>query len=346
LLDANFAANVKHRHAEHFLELAEQAGPALRGADRTLWMDRLELEHDNLRAALVWSESAHDADLSLRLAGYLAAFWAIAGYLREGLRWFDAVLSTHGGSVGARARAHGGAGWLALLQGDLTRARDDLNSSLVLARQAHDTSGMVDILNNLGRATLEEGDVESARGYFDESVALSRSIGQRWGTAFALTGLGQVGVMEADYDRARGLFSQALTLYRNLDSRRHVAVTMSNFSVVLLQLHQAKTACDACAEALDLVAHEDDLTVVIHILESIAILAEARARPARAKGLRETAAALRSGSQYHVPASDHAWPAVAPVLSVADDAKIGGDNPSNWTYDQALIEALAEVRAD
>jgi non-specific serine/threonine protein kinase len=347
-LDARFAEDVKRRHAEHFLELAEQAAPALRGADRALWMDRLEIEHDNLRAALAWSESVRDVDLSLRMIGPLASFWAIAGHVREGLRWFDAVrvVSGSGGSLGARARALGGAGWLALLQGDRTRAREDLESSLLLARQARDTSTIVDTLNNLGRATLEEGDVESARDYFEESVTLSRSIGHRWGTAFGLTGLGQLGVMEADYERARGLFTQALTLYRNLDSRRHIAVTLSNLSVVILQLGRTRAACDACAEALDLVGHDEDLTGVLHILESIALLADARARSARARGLRETAAALRSGRQYQLPSSDHAWPAAAPEVSAGDDANITAGNPSNWTYDQALTEALAEVRAN
>ena len=345
LLNASFAEHVKHRHALHFLELAEQAEPELRGADRALWLDRLESEHDNLRAALAWSESVRDVSLSLRLAGSLAGFWAIAGHLREGLRWLDAVQPASGGSVAAHAKVRAGAGWLALLQGDLTRAREDLESSLVLTRQAHDTSGIVDTLNNLGRVTLEEGDIQSARGCFDESLGLSRAIGHRWGAAFALTGLAQIAVLEADYDRARGLFSQALTLYRHLDSRRHISVTSSNLAVVLVQVGELKAACATTAEALDLASQEDDLSGLTLILESIAVLAEARSRSVRARGLRQTAATLRSTGQYRLPASDHAWPAVAVALHGVDDT-CTGEAAVDWSYDQALTEALAEVRTN
>jgi predicted ATPase/class 3 adenylate cyclase len=333
LLDASFAEDIRRRHALHYLELAEQAEPALRSADRAVWLNRLETEYDNSRAALAWSESTHDVNLSLRLAGSLSAFWAIAGHLREGLRWLDAALSTGGGLAAERAKVRGGAGWLALLQGDLTRAREDLESSLLLVRQVRDTPGIVDTLNNLGRVTLEEGDIDSARACFDESVVLSRAVGHRWGTAFALTGLAQIAVMEADYERARGLFSQALTLYRNLDSRRHLAVTMSNLACVLLQLGQVTAACATSAEALDLVSHDDDLTGLKVILEGIAVLADSRARPARARGLRTAAAMLRATGQYQLPASDHAWPAVALALHPAEDAGTAEAAALDWSYD-------------
>jgi predicted ATPase/class 3 adenylate cyclase len=345
LLNSSFAEDIRRRHALHYLELAERAEPELRGADRAVWLDRLEREYDNSRAALAWSDSIHDVNLSLRLAGSLSGFWAIAGHLREGLRWLDAAQASGGGSAAERARARGGAGWLALLQGNLTRAREDLEASLVLIRQVRDTPSIVDTLNNLGRVTLEEGDIDSARACFDESVVLSRAVGHRWGTAFALTGLAQIGVMQADYERARGLFSQALAMYRNLDSRRHLAVTMSNLACVLLQLGQVKAACDTSAEALDLVSREDDLTGLKVILEAIALLADSRSRPARARGLRTTAAMLRTSGQYQLPASDHAWPSVALAVRPADDASTGGSAMLDWSYEQALTEALAEVRA-
>jgi tetratricopeptide (TPR) repeat protein len=197
----------------------------------------------------------------------------------------------------------------------------------------------------LGRVTLEEGDIQSARGCFDESLGLSRAIGHRWGTAFALTGLAQIAVLAADYDRARGLFSQALTLYRYLDSRRHISVTSSNLAVVLVQVRDLKAACAATAEALDLASQEDDLSGLTLILESIAVLAEARSRPERARGLQQTAATLRSTGQYRLLASDHAWPAVALALHLADDTSTS-EAAVDWSYDQALTEALAEVRAD
>ncbi len=77
-------SGVNRRHAEYFLMLAEEADPHLRGANQPQWLDRLEAEHANLRAAMVWSQESGDAELGLRIAAVLAWFWRLRGHLSEG----------------------------------------------------------------------------------------------------------------------------------------------------------------------------------------------------------------------------------------------------------------------
>ncbi|MGH2627997.1 MAG: ATP-binding protein, partial [Anaerolineales bacterium] len=97
---------VLRRHALHYLALAESAEPALAGPEQSMWLDRLEQEHENLRAALRWTLQAGEAEIGLRMGGALAQFWERHGYTREGRGWLDALLADPGAApVPVRARA-------------------------------------------------------------------------------------------------------------------------------------------------------------------------------------------------------------------------------------------------
>src|SRR5215213_10113162 len=123
LEDSSDAEAARHAHAEYFLALAEEAEPMLWGAEDAAWLDRLEHEHDNMRAALSWSIEHEEAELALRLGGALRWYWYMEGYYGEGRRWLEAALGKDWGvAAEARARALEGVGWLANVQGDLDRA--------------------------------------------------------------------------------------------------------------------------------------------------------------------------------------------------------------------------------
>src|SRR5262249_4204985 len=111
-------AEVRRRHAEHYLALAERAERALIGPDQRTWLDRLERELGSLRSALRWAADAGEVEMALRLAGALWFFWDMRGHLREGQEWLEAALDMPAADDNARVRAVAlnAAGWLALVQ--------------------------------------------------------------------------------------------------------------------------------------------------------------------------------------------------------------------------------------
>jgi predicted ATPase/class 3 adenylate cyclase len=155
------AEEVKRAHAEFFLALAEETEPELRGPRQFSWFERLETEHDNLRAALSWSLETGNAELRLRIGGALRWFWNVRGYAGEGWRWVAAGLSGGEAAPAAvRAEALLGLGDLAQRQGDYERATEDLEASLALCREAGDRSGEARAQCGAGRSRASRWSAE------------------------------------------------------------------------------------------------------------------------------------------------------------------------------------------
>src|SRR5215210_1326398 len=127
------AEEIKRTHAQYFLTLAEEAPPELRGPNQLEWLERLEAEHDNMRAAISWALERKEVEVALRLGGALSWFWSVRGYYSEGRRWLEAALAMDGrGSPEVRAMVLAGAGVLASEQGDLDRAQESCEAGLAL----------------------------------------------------------------------------------------------------------------------------------------------------------------------------------------------------------------------
>jgi hypothetical protein len=144
----------RHRHLAWCVELGEEAAPELTGAQQQVWLERLEAEHDNVRAALLWA-GERDAEQGLRLAASVWRFWAGRGYFGEGRGWLEGLLSAARAVTPAvRAKALNGAGVLAYLQGDYVRAKALYEESLVIRRELGDRSGIASSVEALaeGRA--------------------------------------------------------------------------------------------------------------------------------------------------------------------------------------------------
>jgi predicted ATPase/class 3 adenylate cyclase len=214
LIEAGEAAAVRDRHRNWFLELAERAATELRGPEQALWLDRLEQEHDNLRAALEWSQGSEEAgDAGLRLAGSLYRFWYVRGYLAEGRQWLEEALVKSGGAAGpARGRALHGAGYLAWSQGDFQRASPLLEESLTIYRQLGDKRGLARTLNSVGVMALELGQEERARSLWEEGLAMAREIAATELVTTLLNNLGETARIRGDFERARALYQESLEL--------------------------------------------------------------------------------------------------------------------------------------
>jgi predicted ATPase/class 3 adenylate cyclase len=222
LEDNGEVETIKRAHAYYFLTLAEEAAPKLTTAEQEAWLERLETEHDNLRAALSRSLGRNDADLALRLGGALWRFWFVRGYLSEGLRWLEEVLDLGGGVTALRAEVLNGAGDLVWSQGNYVRAKELYEESLALSRQLGDKRDIAVALENLGSVARNWGDYATARSLFEEALPLRRELGDKWGLAESLFLWGAAATFQGDYATARPLLEEALVLYRETGEQRGI----------------------------------------------------------------------------------------------------------------------------
>jgi predicted ATPase/DNA-binding SARP family transcriptional activator len=203
---------LRRRHAEYFRALVEQADPHFHGPRTATWLDRLEAEHDNLRAALAWSLEASDATLGLRLA-VLVWFWWLRGHLREGRRWLEAVLAaSREVRTPLRVRALNGLGLLMYWLGDTETPV--LEENLTLARELGDQPGIAWALYSMARAASARGDYERTAALMEESLTRFRALDEVEGCALAHWHLGDVAVARGEHTRAAALIEQSLALGR------------------------------------------------------------------------------------------------------------------------------------
>jgi non-specific serine/threonine protein kinase len=179
LQQAGEARAIRCRHRDWYLALAEQAEPQLRGAEQPLWLARLEQEHDSLRVALAWSlAEASELEAGLRMAGALWRFWTARSYLREGRYWLEALLAKgEGAATAIRAKAHVGAGHLAMAQGDEAAVHAHLQASLMLYRAMRDPQGCATASSILGQVALAPGEYAAARAHLEGSLVLAQTVG-------------------------------------------------------------------------------------------------------------------------------------------------------------------------
>src|SRR5215218_5228997 len=231
------AEEIKRLHAQYFLTLAEEAYPELRGPDQLEWLEKLEAEHDNMRAALSWALERKEAEVALRLGGALGWFWSMRGYLSEGRRWLEEALAINGrGSPESRAMALAGVGALASQQGDYDRAQEACEEGLELlaheeAREASEAKRC--LLACLGWMAREREDYRRATQLYEESVALSREMSDTWWLASTLSDLAVVSHDQGDYERATELYEESMDLFREEGDKQSLAFCLNNLAMLV-----------------------------------------------------------------------------------------------------------------
>jgi len=217
------------RYLAYYLNLVESA--QLAGPEQRAWLDHLEREHDNLRAALGWTlVQEPEAEAALRLATGLGNFWRLRGYLSEGRRWLAAALAkTNALPPTLRARAFQEAGWLAVAQGDYEPAKDFLERSTALYAAAGEQPGNTGPLKDLlGLIVVVEGDYERAQTLQEERLAHYRTQGDQERVADALNLLGLIVLKQRNYEHAIALQEESLALYRALGLKEGIASSLLN----------------------------------------------------------------------------------------------------------------------
>jgi non-specific serine/threonine protein kinase len=217
------------RHLAYFLALAE-AEPRNAEADQDAWLDILEIEHGNMRAALAWSAATEGyAEPGLRLAVALWWYWLVRGHLGEGRDWLSRLLAAgpRGQTSPTRANALTGAGELARHQGDYAAARTLHEEGLALQRELGDRRGVATSLINLGGVAYDQGDYAAARALLQESLAAFRELGDPRGIATSLHNLGELASKQGDDSVAQALYEESLAMWRDQGDRWGIATSLT-----------------------------------------------------------------------------------------------------------------------
>jgi predicted ATPase/class 3 adenylate cyclase len=295
LVEAGEAARVRDHHRDWFLELAEQAATQLRGPDQAVWLERLEQEHDNLRAALEWSQAQPEgAEAGLRLAGALYRFWSARDYLTEGRQWFEGALSADGAATTSspRAEALRGAGWLAVAQADFTKGRVLLEQSLAMCRELGDKHSLVQSLNALANLELEQN-YERAQPLFEEGLSLAREIDAKDLIPILLNNVGEIARIRGDYEEARRLYQQAVDGNREIGNRLGTAIGLLNLGFVAYTQEDYAAAHSFFEQSLAIMRELGGKVNYASCLEGLAAVYAAQGQAERAARLLGAAETVR-----------------------------------------------------
>jgi tetratricopeptide (TPR) repeat protein len=235
LEDSSGLAHMRQQHARYFLSLAEEAAPPLRSAHNREWLDRLERDHDNLRAALQWACDHGQIEMLARFVGALWQFWHVHGHRQEARRWVDATLTKRTSlSPAVAANALYGAGWLANDRREYQQAALYFEESLALLRQMGNTVGIPEVLRGLGELALSQADYVRAQALFDESLVLGTELGSTTDRAWSLHHLGRIALEQGADERALASLRESLVLFGELGDAAGVAWSTHNLGRVAL----------------------------------------------------------------------------------------------------------------
>jgi predicted ATPase/class 3 adenylate cyclase len=235
------AAELRERHAHYLFALAEEGEPHLVEYSED-WLDRLELEHDNLRAALDWFTAARERELVQRLAGALSRFWDQRAHLAEGRRRLEAALLLDDRPTAARAKALNGAADMAVSMGDAGAARAYAEEALALHAELGDARGTGASEFLLGLAFADLDDPTEARRLFDDGERRFRELGEEWYLLVTVRMLAWMCYRLGDRERGRELHEDNLLHARALGARQVEASTLEALAIIAVDDGRADAA--------------------------------------------------------------------------------------------------------
>ncbi|HEX2280315.1 MAG TPA: tetratricopeptide repeat protein [Thermomicrobiales bacterium] len=293
---------IERRHAEYFLALAEKSEALLAGREQRQWLDLLEQEQANLRAAIDWLRDEGQIEQSLRLGGALWRFWWLRGDIDEGRRQLESLLAlTASVEPAVRAKALNGAGVLAESRGDFGTATRLHEESLEISRRIGDPRGVAWSLNNLGVVAVSQGDYARAQALLEENLAVAEESNDTASIATALNDLGLIAHSRHDYEQATTLWTRSLALFRALGDESHMARALNNLGTVAMEQGEYERAQSLLTESLGLHRSVGDRQGVASTLNNLAETAGSLGDAETAMGLyREShSLALEEGNRLY-----------------------------------------------
>ena len=303
--EANETEELRRRHAEYFLGLAEDADLGMAGPLHSRWLNTLEAEHGNLRAALSWAVERGETETTLRLAGALRIFWQTRGYLVEGRGWMDRALALEGGGRSvdaARAKTLIGVGWISIFEGDYELAKESLEESLVLYRALQDTEGIASALTHLGYvATLGQYPGIPVAEVLEEAMSLKPLLRDKRTLAHLSIFSGLVAAAGGDVAGALGPHEEALALFREVSDDWGVKICLTNLGLLYLNIGDLACSSESLRENLKLSYDTDDKLPMQYSLLGLASLSALGGDSLHAARLWGAAEAMREAAGISLP---------------------------------------------
>jgi predicted ATPase/DNA-binding CsgD family transcriptional regulator len=227
----------RQAHARYYLKLSEQAAQASEGPQHSAWLERLERDHDNLRAAMIWSREKGKGqdrlEMAYRFGAALRSFWQVRGHFREGRTFLEEVLAQSEWSLPSwRSKALNDAVLLAVSQANYVWGEALCQENLVRCRELGDEAAVARTLYLLGWLALLKGNLATAHSRLSESLALFRELGDTGGSLVSLFWIGVVVTNQGEYFRAQALFEQTLAMQRELGNKRGIAWSLFHLAWV------------------------------------------------------------------------------------------------------------------
>jgi predicted ATPase/DNA-binding SARP family transcriptional activator len=332
------AEEVKRRHAQHFIKLAESEPVS----EQAAWLARMDAERDNFRAALAWCLDGGETSLGLRLAAALWEFWWVRGYLAEGRGWLDeALTSSADAEPELRARALHAAGSLATRQGDYRRAATLFEQSLALSEELGDAAGTARSLLSIGTVAAEQGEQERAIELSERAAELYSESGDKRGHALAISNLGGIALERGEYAKAAELSEQAYGLFETLEDSEGMAFALVNQGFAALSEGRHDRALELLRQALRRLAELEFRDVIGYCFEGLAAVLALTGCAKEASKLLGAAEALRESLGVGLAPAEQA----THDQTVAAVREALGEEPFSAAWRQGRELALDEAIA-
>ena len=307
LAETEDAALLPQRHRDWCLALAEEAEPHLSGPKQASWLNRLERDHDNLRAAL--ASSSHEADgggAGLRLAGALWRFWWMRGYFSEGRGFLERALAqSDGRDALVRAKALNASGNLVEAQGDYNTAVRRYRECLDIYKGLNDDLGVASILNNMGNIASSQEDWAGARDFYEQSLLILRAQADERRVAVLLMNTGIVANHQQQYTEARTLYEESLQIFRRRQDLGPLSAVLLNLGDLACSQKDYASARAYLLEGLQIAEHIGEKDCIASILMTLGYTAWPLGQYEQAAKLFGSAARILAAAGFSLAPRDH-----------------------------------------
>ena len=275
LLKSGDTNEVKNQHLEYFVKLSEEAELKLLGSDQLIWIDRLEYELDNLRAALEWSLKSGHVMAGLQLAGAMWRFWDIRNIWSESRGRLEALLSHQESAARTRERAKAlyAAGLLAQLQSDHASASSYYSEGLAISRELKDKRATGYCLVGLARTWRRYRGDRDARLLLDECLEIFREINDKWGTALSLEWQGNVALEQDDFATAHSYRAKSIKIFRELGDKISLSFALAGLAYIMVcqgNYGQSEILYEECLTLFREMRHKGGIAYSLNSLGEVA----------------------------------------------------------------------------